>query len=141
MKTDRPLTLGLLVKRIGISIIITFCCLFTMPSCTSNGTNNKIKYNDKTEYEVCSVMEYIENETNGYGGILNTYSCYSFTYIDDNGDIQTIDNFRNNPYGYTHLKKTSKSNKYVIDGSHKYLYLTKETLNGLSSSNSKKNNF
>ena len=53
-----------------------------MPSCTSNGTNNKIKYNDKTEYEVCSVMEYIENETNGYGGILNTYSCYSFTYIE-----------------------------------------------------------
>lgn len=137
MKTNRPLTLGLLVKRIGIAIIITFCCLFTMPSCTSNGTNNKIKYNNKTEYEVCSVMEYTQNVTNQYGGITKTYSCYSFTYIDNNGDVQTIDDFQNNPYGYTHLK-ISKSNKYVIDGSDKYLYLTKETLNSLSSSNSKK---
>lgn len=123
----------LLMKQIGIVITIAFCCLSTMPSCTSSGTNNKIKYNNKTEYEVCSVMEYTQNVTNQYGGIIKTYSCYSFTYIDNNGDVQTIDDFQNNPYGYTHLK-ISKSNKYVIDGSDKYLYLTKETLNSLSSS-------
>lgn len=123
----------LLIKQVGIVTTIAFCCLSTMPSCTSSGTNNKIKYNNKTEYEVCSVMEYIQNRTNYNGGILETYSCYSFTYIDNDGDIQTIDDFQNNPYGYTHLK-IGKSNKYVIDGDYKYLYLTKETLSSLSSS-------
>lgn len=70
-----------------------------------------------------SVSKYLQNETNGFGGIISTEIYYSFSYIDSDGKV--IDEF-----GFpTWLVEVGDSDKYVK--SENILYLTEETLKSI----------
>ena len=91
-------------------------------------------YNNSTPsvitYEVVSVQCYIQNETNGYGAITDSYKAYAFTYSDGNNLHEIVD-FENLEYGLTKVKLGDK-NEYVVGyGENKTLYLTKETLSNI----------
>ena len=62
--------------------------------------------------------------------------AYAFTYLDDNGDLYTVDEFENLAYGTTKVK-IGKTNKYVIQDDCRILYLTKDTMKNISNSNEK----
>lgn len=87
-----------------------------------------------TEYEVCSVRQYVFTMTNNFGGVVDVELCYAFTYIDENGNLKTIDRFQHFEYGLTKVC-LGDSNKYVIDNygeTRRYLYLTKDAISSLT---------
>ena len=92
------------------------------------------KYNEKVyEYEVLEVYRRIKQETNRFGGVIDEYPVYVFTYTD--GDtLQEEDTYRHFDNGYTQVK-IGDTNKFVVDknGNSKKctLYLTKETMQSL----------
>lgn len=92
------------------------------------------KYIEK--YEVLNIHKYIQQETNKYGGVVGSKICYTFQYIDE-GELKTIDNFKDIEYGLTHVV-IGDENVYIIDNfklfksdTHYYLQLTEETLRNL----------
>lgn len=86
-------------------------------------------------YEVLSVFQYVETHTNIYGGVTGTSVCYSFTYLDGNDNLRTINSFENLEYGLTRVC-VGEVDEYVVDTIEdiRYLYLSKETLNKLTGS-------
>ena len=86
-------------------------------------------------YEVLSVFQYVETHTNIYGGVTGTSVCYSFTYLDGNDNLKTINSFEHLEYGLTRVC-VGEVDEYVVDTIEdiRYLYLSKETLNKLTGS-------
>ena len=86
------------------------------------------------EYEVLSVIPYIEVDTNGYGAVLSQNLGYAFTYIDENGVLHN-DTIYHTEYGIWKVC-IGEENKYVEKkvraNLYRYLYLTEETLRGMS---------
>lgn len=85
-------------------------------------------------YDVLSVFQYASPVTNKMGGVVRTDVRYAFTYIDDNGNLQSVDGFRHLEYGLTKVCY-GENDKYVVDSygeNMRYLYLSKETLSALT---------
>jgi hypothetical protein len=88
-------------------------------------------YNDKIHtYEVLSVNQYVRTETNRYGGVMDTDICYTFTYLDSDGTLKSVQDFEN--IGSNSMQVTvGDKDVYIVnensDGG-KTLQLTKETL-------------
>lgn len=86
------------------------------------------------EYEVLSVIPYIEVNTNRYGGVTSQKLGYAFTYVDENGVLHN-DTIYHTEQGLWKVC-IGEENKYVEKenrgGTYRYLYLTKETLRNMS---------
>jgi len=86
------------------------------------------------EYEVVSVSSYMKTtRATVLGAVLEQELKYTFTYIDESGQLQTVDEFENTNYGLWKVY-VGETNKYeVINGfdTYKNLYLTQETFNSL----------
>lgn len=82
----------------------------------------------RDRYEVTSVSQYIGTTTNQFGGVTDTYTAYTFTYLRGN-KLNHVESFRHYEYGLTKVVIGDK-NEYVIDHYNdiQYLVLTKETL-------------
>lgn len=123
-----------IIKLPIISVIIFILLLligcFILTSCNSNKKTEPII----TEYEVLSVHQYVENITNGFGGVKDINICYYFTYVDEKGNLKEEKSFENLKNGYTKVI-IGDTNKYVIEkrgsSTYKNLYLTKETLQNI----------
>ena len=120
------------MKRILIiitSIIFSVICLV---SCAP-----KAEIEPQTsEYKVLSISSYYKvTRTNTFGAILDQELSYTFTYIDDDGNIYQFEDFEHIP-GIWELR-LGDENKYVVIDSglntYRYLYLTEEMFNKLSS--------
>lgn len=85
----------------------------------------------RIRHEITSVSQYIGTQTNHYGGVTDTYTAYTFTYL-DGSKLCHVEDFRHYDYGMTKVIIGDKD-EYVIDNyDHvQYLVLTKETLAGL----------
>ena len=83
-------------------------------------------------YEVVSVYKYVRNETNIWGGVIDTDICYNFSYI-SNGNLYHIEDFIHYDYGLTKVI-VGTSDCYIVNKytDERYLQLTKETLRSLS---------
>lgn len=83
----------------------------------------------KVRHDIVSVNQYIVTETNRFGGIRDTYVAYTFSYVDEKGNLHQIDNFVHYDSGYTQIQIGDRD-QYVIDqhSDKKYLVLTEETL-------------
>ena len=88
------------------------------------------EYNDNIyKYEIVSVSKYIKNETNNFGGITDTETCYSFTYLDNKGKTHHIDDFYHTDYGLWKVTVGDK-NLYIVNNNGEItrtLQLTEET--------------
>lgn len=82
------------------------------------------------EYQVISVYQYIDTQTNNFGGVIDQSLKYCFTYIGDDGQLHQFD-------GFEHLEEglwkvcIGNENKYVVKegfDTYRWLYLTEETL-------------
>ena len=82
------------------------------------------------EYEVVSVYQYLETDTNQFGKVVDQEVAYCFTYIGKDGQLHEFDGFTHTEYGIWKLH-VGKENKYVEKGSERHLYLTKETFKNL----------
>lgn len=89
------------------------------------------------EYEVMSVFQYTETKTNSIGAVLATNVCYAFTYIDENGDLQSVQGFRDLKGGLTKVSLSQDAvDRYIVVCSglteYRILSLSKETLQNLT---------
>ena len=106
-------------------IVITF--LFALANVKPRKINTK-------EYKVSNVSIYIQEETNFFGKIKEKHTAYSFTYLDDNGNIQEVEDFQNREHGLTKVKIGEKNYYEVKDDGmdcYRTLYLTKKQYNTL----------
>ena len=117
-------------KRIYICFVIIAICLFMicLSSCQEmNAVDEPIE-----RYEVVSVHIYQRPVTTGMGGVRNVEIKYYFSYIDNEGHLNHVDNFdHSQKYEYVEL---GDKNEYVINPNDdtKVLYLTKETMEKLN---------
>lgn len=88
------------------------------------------------EYKVISVYQYIETQTNRFGGVIDQELNYCFTYIDGDGQLHQFDGFNHTEYGLWKLC-IGNENKYVVKekgfDTYRWLYLTEETLANMPS--------
>ena len=133
MKKIRELnrTPFLIIITLFSALILTGVILITYKA---DATETYVEAPSASEYEVYNVNLYVQNETNGYGAITGSHMAYSFTYIDENGNIKEETDFRNYKEGTTRVK-IGKENKYVIDNYVYTLYLTKDTFSTLQYKN------
>lgn len=120
-------------SKFSIMVLSILTILLALTSCKYQ---NKRQDSQPITYEVVSVAQYISTETNQFGGVTDQSLAYAFTYLDDNGDLYTVDEFENLEYGTTNVK-IGKTNKYVIQDDCRILYLTKDTMKNISNSNEK----
>lgn len=120
-------------SKFSIMVLSILTILLALTSCKYQ---NKGQDSQPITYEVVSVTQYISTETNQFGGVTDQSLAYAFTYLDDNGDLYTVDEFENLAYGTTKVK-IGKTNKYVIQDDCRILYLTKDTMKNISNSNEK----
>ncbi len=119
-----------------VFVLIAFALMLCLCACDTKMTEEEFaeyRVSCLTEYEVCSVKQYVFTKTNNFGGVVDTELCYAFTYIDENGNLKTVDRFQHFEYGLTKVC-VGNSNKYVIDNygeAIRYLYLTKDTISSL----------
>lgn len=89
------------------------------------------EYNSRiSRYKVLSVSQYVRTDTNNFGGIVDTEICYTFTYLDSNGNVKQVDNFQHLEYGLTKIT-VGDTNQYIVNANGettRTLQLTKETL-------------
>ena len=92
-----------------------------------------IRQSNIHRYEVVGVSQYVRNQTNNFGGIIDTDICYAFQYLDGN-NLKTVENFEHLEYGLTKII-VGDSNMYIVDTNgiddYRYLQLTKETLQNI----------
>lgn len=120
-------------SKFSIMVLSILTILLALTSCKYQ---NKRQDSQSITYEVVSVTQYISTKTNQFGGVTDQSLAYAFTYLDDNGDLYTVDEFENLAYGTTNVK-IGKTNKYVIQDDCRILYLTKDTMKNISNSNEK----
>ena len=124
------------ISIISILSIISVIISLLLTGCTPMTEEEKAAYIESrtNRYEVVSVTHYMKPVTNNRGGIINYESAYSFTYIDNNGQLKHYNDFVHYDYGL-HKVCIGNENKYVtyhdFDTYH-YLYLTEETLKSIS---------
>lgn len=121
-------------------IAVLLACMLLSSGCTIGNVSFGTSYIPPKEvpllieYEVLSVGQYIETHTNGYGAVLNQELAYYFTYIDENGVLHN-NTISHSEHGMSKVC-IGEENKYIIEHNgtktYKYLYLTKETLNGFN---------
>lgn len=112
-----------------VLIMLINCMLFLFGCSPNEEFKKEITY----EYEIVSVNQYVQNETNNFGGIIDTDIYYTFTYIDKNGKLEQVDEFEKKLHTDIRI---GDSNKYIVkentnDDYNEILYLTKETLNNI----------
>lgn len=120
-------------SKFSIMVLSILTILLALTSCKYQ---NKRQDSQPITYEVVSVTQYISTETNQFGGVTDQSLAYAFTYLDDNGDLYTVDEFENLAYGTTKVK-IGGSNEYVIQDDCRILYLTKDTMKNISNSKEK----
>ena len=83
-------------------------------------------------YEIFAVSKYQVTKTNRYGGVRDTYMCYEFYFVDENGTTMVVRNFRDN-WGSCDVV-VGESNTYVTNSltGQKTLTITKDTVAQLS---------
>lgn len=88
------------------------------------------------EYKVVSVYQYMKvTRTNYFGAPLSQELRYCFTYIGDDGQLYTFEDFENTEYGLWKVCIGSE-NKYVVKDdfdTYRWLYLTEETFKNMPS--------
>ena len=105
--------------------------------------NNKLPDNTTTEeiiayensitreYEVVSVNQYLETETNAFGMITEQELKFEFDYIDELGRPVTCSKFENTEHGLTNVC-VGEENKYVVKdfgvNVYRTLYVTEDNL-------------
>ena len=88
-------------------------------------------------YEVVGVSKYVRVKTNSRGGIMETDICYTFQYIDADGELKHVDNFEHLEYGLTKVV-LGDTDAYIINTNGedtRTLQLTKETLKNIQTLN------
>jgi hypothetical protein len=88
-------------------------------------------------YEVVGVSKYVRVETNSRGGIMDTDICYTFQYIDANGELKHVDDFEHLEYGLTKVV-IGDTDAYIVNTNGediRTLQLTKETLKNIQTLN------
>lgn len=86
-----------------------------------------------SRYDVLSLMQYSYQKTNVYGGVQDVDVCYAFTYVDGSGELHEVEGFQHLEYGLTKIQ-IGDADQYVIDKygeTHRYLYLTEDTLKNM----------
>lgn len=85
-----------------------------------------------TTYEVVAVEKYHVDITNRFGGVRGTYACYEFHYVDENGEIVTVHDHRDD-WGSEDVV-IGDTNTYVLNSrtDTRTLTLTMETFMSLS---------
>jgi hypothetical protein len=89
-------------------------------------------------YEVIGVSKYVRVETNSRGGVMDTDICYTFEYIDGNGDLKHVEGFEHLEYGLTKVV-LGETDAYIVNTNGedtRTLQLTKETLKNIQTLNS-----
>lgn len=86
------------------------------------------------EYKVVSVYQYMDVETNIYGGIIDQDIKYGFTYIGDDGQLHEFDDFEHTEYGLWKIC-IGDENKYVVRDvgldTYRWLILTSDTFENM----------
>ena len=121
------------MKRLSITIFLIAILISCLASCAPN--NSEVE-SQTYEYKVLSVSSYYKvTRTNTFGAILDQELRYTFTYMDDAGKIYQFEDFEHIP-GTWELRLGTE-NKYIVKQSktctYRYLYLTEEMFNKLSS--------
>ena len=116
-----------LFQKVSLVFFIVVLILFLFACCSVTQSIEP----EVNEYEILSVYQYTETITSNFGCVIDTEIKYCFTYIDEDGALRQIKDFKPTEYGI-HKLHVGKENKYVEKGSEKHLYLTKETFNNLS---------
>lgn len=124
-------TLKDILKILGIALLGCSIIVGGLAGCAYTLDVDPSEQPTANEYEVVSVYQYLETDTNQFGGVINQEVAYCFTYIGKDGQLHKFDGFTHTEYGIWKLH-IGKKNKYVTKGSEKHLYLTKETFNNLS---------
>ena len=148
MKTFRRI-MKVFEEDIGVYVLIVLTMLLTAALAvgivhsfdsdkTQTGTTQPSVAQETHEYEVMSVFQYTETKTNSSGAVLSTDVCYAFTYIDENGELQSVQGFRDLKGGITKVSISPDIvDRYIIVRSglitYQYLTLSKETLKNLTS--------
>lgn len=116
---------------------LSFLLLLTMLLMT--GCDIGYMYNPQPEplqkeYEVLNVGNYMEASTNGFGAVIDQYPAYYFTYIDENGVLhdETIHHTEQGLWKVYLGEENKYVEKKVRANLYRYLYLTEETLRGMS---------
>ena len=131
-----------------VSLFIGFCAWAIVSDIQHDKWYNSLTAEEKAEYdaeqeairqsnihryEVVGVSQYVRNQTNNFGGIIDTDICYAFQYLDGN-NLKTVENFEHLEYGLTKII-VGDSNMYIVDTNgiddYRYLQLTKETLQNI----------
>lgn len=116
------------MKRKSLLLLILLAA-FMLTSCSSPPAKEK----EVLEYKVVSVYQYVEQETNNFGGVEDTEVCYKFDYIDGENNLYTIQGFSNLEYGTQKVQLSNKEFDYYFEyRGTEYLYLTEETLSKLT---------
>ena len=111
--------------RIIALITLAVLSLFILCSCC-----NDTEVSSSDSYEVLSVTTFVEVETNGFGAVFNQWVTYNVNYLDNQGNVQSIDI---NPNKYNHALAIGTSDRLEITSENHYtLYLTRDTYNKLT---------
>lgn len=126
------------MKKYILSILImAMLCLVGCNSEPLTEEEKQVIEESRThEYKVVSVYQYMKvTRTNYFEAPLSQELRYCFTYIGDDGQLHEFEDFEHTEYGLWKLC-IGDENKYVVkDGvdTYRWLYLTEETLNNMSS--------
>lgn len=122
------------MKRFIVGILIVLMLCFT--GCEPMTEEELAAYEASLyhEYEVVSVFQYLSPITGMYGRVYGHELMYCFTYIDDNGHLQQVDDFEQYEYNGDKKVYIGDENKFVVNERyHTYhLYLTEETLKNIT---------
>ena len=90
------------------------------------------EYNKKViRFEVLNLSQYVHNVTNGFGGIVRTEIKYTFSYINENGQLVHMDS-----WDPANVKIGTKTNLiYDKNNGSTTLVIDKETLNNIPTLN------
>ena len=118
------------MRKLLILIMIVTVLTVSFISCGQVSTETQ-----RSEYRVLSISSYYKvTRTNTFGAILDQELRYTFTYMDNDGNIYQFEDFEHIPR--TWELRLGDENKYIVvdsgSNTYRYLYLTEEMFNKLS---------